>query len=154
MADATRSPSTFTTLGSSLHGILRIGAGLLFMQHGAQKLFGVLGGFGGTPGGTAELFSLMGLAGVFEFFGGLIVVLGLLTRPVAALLAAQMVVAYGMAHMPQAAFPIQNGGELALLYALVFAFMAAAGPGAFSIDQRIARRRSESRTAEPAMAGS
>ncbi len=122
---------------STLQGILRIGAGLLFMQHGAQKLFGVLGGFGGTPGGTAELFSLMGLAGVVEFFGGLLVVVGLMTRPVALVCAVQMVVAYFMAHQPQGGFPIQNGGELALLYAFVFAFLVTAGPGSFSLDQRL-----------------
>lgn len=126
-------------LTSTLQAVLRIGAGLLFMQHGAQKLFGVLGGFGGTPGNTAELFSLMGLAGVVEFFGGLLIVVGLKTRPVALICALQMVAAYFMSHMPQGGFPIQNGGELALMYALVFAFFVAAGSGPASLDRRMSR---------------
>ncbi|MEX0599098.1 MAG: DoxX family membrane protein, partial [Rhodothermales bacterium] len=63
------------SVAGALYTLLRVGAGLLFMQHGAQKLFGWLGGFGGEPGATAELFSLMGLAGVLEFFGGALVAL-------------------------------------------------------------------------------
>src|SRR5688500_2118284 len=112
--------------------VLRIGAGLLFMQHGLQKLFGLLGGFGGTPGATAPLISLMGLAGVLEFAGGLLLVLGLFVRPVALILALEMIVAYVQAHLPNGGFPVQNGGELALLYALVFLFLAARGAGPLS----------------------
>jgi len=125
------------------HAVLRIGAGLLFMQHGAQKLFGWLGGFGGTPGATAELMSQMGLAGVLEFFGGLLIVVGLFTRPVAVVLALEMVAAYLIAHMPQGGFPIQNGGELALLNLLIFLHLAAAGAGPASVDRWLTRRRSE-----------
>lgn len=121
--------------------VLRIGAGLLFMQHGVQKLFGWLGGFGGTPGATAELFSLMGLAGVLEVFGGLLIVLGFLTRPVAAILMVEMIAAFFIAHAPQGGFPIQNGGELPLLYALVWLFFAVAGAGAASVDRAMADRR-------------
>jgi putative oxidoreductase len=117
---------------------LRIGAGLLFMQHGVQKLFGLLGGMDGA-GASASLFSLMGAAGVLEFFGGLLIVLGLFTRPVAFLLATQMIVAYFIAHVPQGNVPILNGGELALLYALVFGFLASAGSGEWSVDNLIAR---------------
>lgn len=104
------------------------------MQHGIQKLFGGLGGFGGTPGQTAELMSQMGLAGVLEFIGGALIVLGLLTRPVAILLMIEMIAAYFIAHAPQGGFPIQNGGELALLYGLVFLLLAAFGAGPVSID--------------------
>ena len=118
------------------HGILRIGAGILFMEHGLQKLFGMFGGFGGNPGATAPLASQMGLAGVLEVFGGLLLVLGLFTRPVALVLALEMIGAYFIAHLPQGGWPIENGGELALLYALVFAFFAANGPGPYSIDER------------------
>ena len=124
-----------------LHAVLRIGAGLLFMEHGAQKLFGWFGGFGGEPGGTAELMSLMGLAGVLEFFGGALIVLGLLTRPVALILAIEMVVAYFMAHAPQGGVPMENGGELTLLYALVFAFFAASGSGPAALDRSIKRKK-------------
>lgn len=125
------------------HVILRIAAGLLFMQHGAQKLFGWFGGMGGS-GATAELFSQMGAAGVLEFFGGLLIVVGLLTRPVALVLAIEMVVAYVMAHMPHALAPIQNGGELALLYAVIFLYFATAGAGRASVDVMIAGRGTRS----------
>ena len=108
--------------------LLRVGFGLLFMQHGAQKLFGWLGGT------QAELVSLMGLAGVLELFGGALVVVGLLTRPVAAVLALLMVAAYFIGHASQGTFPVQNGGEPALLYALGFLFLAARGAGPWSLD--------------------
>jgi putative oxidoreductase len=126
-------------LGPATHALLRIGAGLLFMQHGAQKLFGLLGGFMGTPGATAPLMSQMGLAGVLEFFGGLLIVLGLFTRPVAFLLAGEMLVAFLQAHLPQGGFPIQNGGEVPLLYALVWAFLMGNGAGPWSVDARLNR---------------
>ncbi|MEX2582390.1 MAG: DoxX family protein [Gemmatimonadota bacterium] len=109
-------------------GILRIIAGLLFMQHGVQKLFGWLGGT------QMELLSLMGLAGILETFGGLLIVVGLFTRPVAIVLVLEMLYAYFMVHLPQGFWPIQNGGELAALYAVIFLYLAAAGPGRFSID--------------------
>ncbi len=121
--------------------LLRIVAGLLFMQHGAQKLFGVLGGFGGEPGATAPLVSLMGLAGVLEFFGGLMIVLGLFTRPVAIVLALEMVGAYFMAHLPRGFWPILNQGELPMLYAFVFLFLAANGGSSFSVDRILGRSR-------------
>ncbi len=138
MAQTTDSPSRTAALSTATLtwgalAVLRIGAGLLFMQHGAQKLFGLLGGAGGS-GAPVELLSQLGFAGVLEFFGGALIVLGLLTRPVAALLALLMVIAYGIAHAPQGFVPVQNGGELALIYALVFAFLAAAGAGAWSVD--------------------
>lgn len=136
-----------TRAASVTHAVLRIGAGLLFMQHGGQKLFGWFGGFGGEPGATAELFSLMGLAGVLEFFGGALIVLGLLTTPVALILAVEMVVAYFMGHAPQGGFPIQNLGELALLYAVVFAFLAANGSGPAAIDRRLKKRTENTATA-------
>jgi putative oxidoreductase len=119
-------------------GVLRIGAGLLFMQHGAQKLFGVMGGIDGQ-GQSVALASLMGVAGVLEFFGGLLIVLGLFTRPVAFLLAGEMVVAFFKAHAPRGGFPLENGGELALLYMLVWVALVVFGAGAFSIDNMRAK---------------
>ena len=116
--------------------VLRIGAGFLFMQHGLQKIFGLFGGFGGTPGATAPLESLMGVAGILELVGGAMLIAGLFVRPVALVLAAEMIVAYFQSHLPQGGFPIQNGGELALLYALVFGFLAARGAGPVSVDAR------------------
>jgi len=127
--------------GPATHTLLRVGAGLMFMQHGAQKLYGWLGGFGGQPGATAELFSQMWVAGVLEFWGGLLIVLGLLTRPVGLLLALQMLVAHFMAHQPQGGFPIQNRGELALLFAVVFAFLFGNGSGPLSVDRWWSGRR-------------
>jgi len=133
---------TLGRFGPLLHAVLRIGAALLFMQHGAQKLFGWFGGIG-PDGGSVPLASLMGLAGVLEFFGGLIILIGLFTRPVALILAVEMIVAYFMGHMPQGGAPVQNGGELALLYALVFLFLLGNGAGPLSVDAK--RHRSPDR---------
>jgi putative oxidoreductase len=127
-------------VAGATHAILRIGAGLLFFLHGAPKLFGWFGGVG-PGGGTAELFSLFGLAGVLEVFGGLLIVAGLLTRPVAILLAIEMIVAYFMAHAPQGMVPYSNGGELALLYMFAWIFLAGNGAGPASVDARIKVRR-------------
>lgn len=123
--------------------LLRMVSGFLFMPHGAQKLFGLFGGFGGTPGATAPLFSIMGLAGVLEFFGGLAILLGLFTRPVAFILSGFMAMAYFMAHAPGGLWPFQNLGELPALYAFVFLFLAAAGGGRFSIDGLVQKVRGE-----------
>ena len=122
--------------GPATHAILRVGAGLLFMLHGAQKLLGWFGGFGGTPGATAPLMSQMGLAGVIELAGGLLIVIGLFTRPVALIAFLEMIAAYLIAHAGQAFWPIENRGELALLYGLVWLFLAANGPGPWSVDAR------------------
>lgn len=115
---------------------LRIATGLLFMQHGAQKLFGWFG-----RGAVDDLVSQMGLAGVLEFWGGLLIVLGLLTRPVALVLFIEMVWAYLQVHAARGAAPIMNGGERALQYASVWLFLAVVGGGRFSIDAWIRGRR-------------
>jgi putative oxidoreductase len=122
-------------LGPLTHALLRIGVGLLFMQHGMQKLFGMFGGFG-APGNTAPLLSQMGLAGVLETFGGLLLVIGLFTRPVAFLLAGEMLVAFVQAHLPRGGVPLENGGELPLLFMLVFLFLLGNGAGPASLDHR------------------
>jgi len=111
-----------------IYALLRIVAGLLFAQHGAQKLFGALGG---KP---VELMSQMGLAGVLEFVGGLMIALGLFTSPVAFIVSGQMAVAYFQAHVPRGFWPIANGGEVAALFCFVFLYFAAAGSGKWSID--------------------
>ena len=120
--------------GPQIYALLRIVAGLLFAQHGAQKTFGLLGGFGGEPGNTAQLFSLIGLAGVIEFFGGLLIAIGLQAGIVAFIACGEMAVAYFRAHAFRAFFPIQNGGELAMLYCFLWLFIAAKGSGIWSID--------------------
>lgn len=133
---ATVGGGRLTGVARATHAVLRIGAGLLFMQHGVQKLFGWLEGPGPVP-----LVSQMGLAGVLETFGGLLIVLGLFTRPVALLLMLQMIVAYVQAHVPQGPWPILNGGEPALLFALAWAFLAANGAGPLSLDAARLRHR-------------
>jgi putative oxidoreductase len=117
-----------------LLSLLRIVAGLLFMQHGAQKLFGALGA---TP---VHLLSLAGLAGVLEFFGGALVALGLFTRPAAFVLSGEMAFAYFLAHAPRGPWPILNGGDLAILYCFAFFYLSAAGGGAVSLDRLIRRK--------------
>ena len=111
-----------------LYALLRIVAGLAFAQHGAQKLFGLLGGT------AVELMSQRGIAGVIEFVGGLLIAIGLFTSPVAFLAGGEMAVAYFQSHAPRGFWPIQNGGELAVLYCFIFLYFAAVGSGKLSID--------------------
>ncbi len=127
--------------------VLRVGTGLLFMEHGAQKLFGALGGLGG-PGIAAPLGSLFGVAGILELFGGALIALGLLTRPVALLLLVEMLVAYFWRHMPRDFWPLVNRGELALLYALVYLYLSVRGPGPYSVDAAFTKRGLRLRAAE------
>jgi putative oxidoreductase len=122
-----------------IYSLARIVVGFLFLQHGAQKLFGVLGGAGGS-GEPAALFSLMGLAGVIEFFAGLLIMLGWFTVYAAFVASGLMAVAYFTAHAPQGFWPILNGGELAAFYAWIFLFFAAKGPGTWSLDRLFGRR--------------
>ena len=130
-----------STIPNLALNLLRIITGFLFMPHGAQKLFGMFGGFKGQPGATAPLFSLMGLAGLLEFFGSLAIFLGFFTRPVAFILSGLMAVAYFMAHSPKGFWPLLNRGELAALYSFVFLFLAAAGGGELSIDGILRRKK-------------
>lgn len=130
-----------STIANLALNLLRIISGFLLMPHGAQKLFGMFGGFRGQLGATAPLFSLMGLAGILEFFGGLAILLGLFTRPVAFILSGLMAVAYFMAHAPKGFWPLLNRGELAALYSFVFLFLAATGGGELSIDGLLRKRK-------------
>ena len=120
---------------------LRVMSALMLMQHGVQKLLGEFGGYRGTPGATAELMSRSGVAGVLELVGGLLLAVGLFTRPVAFVLSGLMAFAYFLAHAPDGFWPIMNRGELPALYCFVFLFIAAAGPGAASVDGLLQRRR-------------
>ena len=120
--------------------LFRVVTGLLFFQAGSLKL---LGWFGGMPngGGTAPPMSQAWLAGVLEVAGGALIVLGLLTRPVAFLLSGEMAVAYWQFHAPHGTWPIQNHGESAVLFCFIFLYMAAKGGGAWSLDALIGSRR-------------
>src|SRR5262249_29472277 len=109
---------------------LRIAAAFTFMAHGTQKLFAFPGGH------RAVLMSIVGLAGVLETFGGALMLVGLFTRPVAFILAGEMAYAYVTQHAPHSVWPIQNDGELAVLYFFLWLYIVAAGPGPISIDRR------------------
>jgi putative oxidoreductase len=114
-----------------LLGVLRIVTALLFMEHGAQKLLG----FPPSDHGSPELFSLLGVAGILELVGGFFILIGLFTRPIAFVLAGEMAFAYWMAHAPKSIYPALNGGDAAILYCFIFLYLAAAGAGAFSVDE-------------------
>ena len=111
-----------------VYALMRIVVGLAFAQHGAQKLFGLFGGVDGG-GATVELLSLMGVAGVIEFAGGLLVAIGLLTRLAAFLASGLMACAYFMTHAGRGFWPIENQGELAVLFCFVFLYIAFRGGG-------------------------
>lgn len=126
--------------------LLRVVVGFLFSLHGAQKLFGAF------EGNVALIASLMGVAGILEFFGGLMILVGLVTRPVAFLLAGQMAVAYFTAHSPQGFWPIENGGEKAAFYAFLFLYLSARGPGRWSLDAMMGRGEVVRDPADPVVA--
>jgi putative oxidoreductase len=123
--------STVSRLAPHLLSVLRIVAAFLYIAHGTQKLFGFPVS---EPRPSLELFSLMGAAGIIETFGGLLMLLGLFTRPVAFILSGQMASAYFMQHAPRGPWPILNGGELAVLYCFLWLYFVAAGPGPWSVD--------------------
>lgn len=127
--------SLLARIGPLSHALVRIVAGLLFACHGAQKIFGVLGGFGGNAGATAPLFTLLWFGGLVELIGGALVALGVRTNIATFVCSGQMAVAYFMFHQPKGPLPIQNGGELAALYAFVFLFIAAKGAGPFALER-------------------
>jgi putative oxidoreductase len=113
-----------------IYAVLRIVVGLAFAVHGAQKLFGVLGG------NKVPLLSLFGAAGVIELVCGVLVAVGLLTSWAAFLSSGQMAVAYFMIHLPKGFWPTQNGGEPALLYCFVFLYIASRGAGIWSVSRK------------------
>jgi putative oxidoreductase len=117
--------------------VLRIVTGLLFLEHGTQKLLG----FPPSDHAAQALFSILGLQGVLELVGGFLILVGFFTRPVAFILAGDMAVAYFMAHAPKNFFPTLNGGQLAILFCFVFLYLAFAGGGEWSVDESSARSR-------------
>ena len=111
---------------------LRILSALLFIEHGTQKFFN----FPPAEQPFGDLMNLIGVAGALEVAGGLLILVGLFTRPVAFVLCGFMAVAYFMAHAPQSFFPVNNRGDAAILFCFVFLYLTAAGPGAFALDNR------------------
>jgi putative oxidoreductase len=116
-----------------IYGLSRFVTGDLFACHGAQKLFGVLGGHQMT--GNPKMLA----AGIIEFFGGLMIALGIATVWAAFIACGEMAVAYFTVHYPHGFWPIQNGGEPAALYCFFFLYVAARGSGRYSIDARFRR---------------
>jgi len=119
---------------------LRVVTGFLFFQHGYPKLFGSLPG-SGEADGAAELLSVVWVSGFLEVVGGLLILAGLLTRPVAFILAGEMAVAYFWRHAPRGFWPGSNRGELAALYCFVFIYLCAGGGGPWSMDGLLRRAR-------------
>jgi putative oxidoreductase len=124
-----------STLSPYALAALRIVAALLFIEHGTMKLFG----FPAAMPMQISLFSLMGLAAVIEVVGGLLILLGLFTRPAAFVLSGEMAIAYFLAHAPQSFWPAVNQGEAAILFCFVFLCLVFVGAGAFSVDGMRAR---------------
>lgn len=124
-----------------LRSVLRIVTALLFMQHGSAKLFHI-------PHQAIfdhlQLMSLLGVQGILEFFGGLLLLVGLFSRPVAFLLAGDMAVAFFMVHFRRGWLPILNGGDLAVLFSFVYLYLWVAGPGPWSVDARLRGMRAVS----------
>lgn len=108
--------------------IVRIVAALLFLEHGLQKFFGF-------PSAGPPMTPLLDVQGVIEIVGGILLALGVLTRPVAFILAGDMAAAYFMAHFPRSFFPAINGGDAAVLYCFIFLYFVFAGAGRWSVDR-------------------
>ena len=118
-------------LAPQLLSVLRIMLGLLLLEHGTGKYLS----FPVGPMNNASPQTMGGAAGLFELVGGVLLILGLFTRPVAFILSGMTAVAYFYAHAPRGFFPILNNGELAIVYAFVLLYLAAAGGGAWSVDR-------------------
>jgi len=121
-----------------LLSVLRIVAAFLFMQFGTAKLLAFPAAI--MPGGgTAPVVSLVGLASILETFGGLLLLLGLFTRPVAFIVAGEMAIAYFLGHAPQGFWPVLNQGHPAIMFCFVWLYISAAGPGPWSLDAKRGR---------------
>ena len=125
-------------MASYLQSLLRMVSAIVFMLHGTQKLFGFPSA---TPLPPSRMLSLLGAAGILEVCGGVLMALGLFTRPVAFILSGEMAVAYFRQHAPRGFWPILNGGELAVLFCFLWLFFSAAGPGRISVDALIRKKR-------------
>ena len=126
----------FDRFAEPTYALLRVAAGILFACHGAQKIFGVLG-----AQQVPEVGTQMWLAGMIELIGGSLIALGLAASWAGLIAGAEMVAAYFIAHAPKGGTPLANGGELALLYALIFFYVAAHGAGAWSVEGLMRRPR-------------
>lgn len=123
--------------------LLRVVAGLLFLQAGGMKIFDWFGGIPAQYGGHPPMLSQVWIGGVLEFYGGAAILIGLFTRPVAFILSGEMAVAYFQFHQPDGVWPIQNHGEAAVLLCFIFLFFAAHGAGNWSVDSFIRRKKQQ-----------
>jgi len=121
--------------------LLRVVAALMFVQVGGLKLFGWFGGMPGANGAPPPVLSQVWCGAILEVVGGILIAIGLCTRPVAFVLSGEMAVAYWQFHAPKGTWPIENHGEQAVLYCFLFLFMAAYGAGAWSLDAVIRKKR-------------
>lgn len=128
---------------SRVLSVLRIVVAALFIEHGLQKLFGIPAGAHPMP--PVALMSQFGLAGVLETFGGTAFLLGLFTRPIAFLLCGEMAVTYFQFHLPRGFYPINNGGEVVVLFCFIFLYFLFAGAGVWSIDAVLGKSRRANR---------
>ena len=131
--------TALSSLQPHARSLLRIVAGFCFCLHGFQKMLGFFGGMGGK-GAVASFATLPWFGGILELVGGLLLLLGLFTRPTAFILSGMMAVAYFMFHYPRGFFPISNGGELATVYSFLFLYLSLAGPGPISMDAVVRRK--------------
>ena len=122
--------------GPKVLSVLRIVVCFVFVEHGTQKLLGLPHASFPMPAHLPPLFLA---AGIIETFGGLLLLLGLLTRPVAFILCGEMAVAYLMMHAPRGFWPLKNGGEPPVLYCFIFLYLVFAGGGAWSVDRLLNR---------------
>ena len=129
-----------------IRSVLRIVAGLLFLQHGSAKL---LHAPYQPMFAHLQLMSLLGIQGVIELVGGGLLAIGLLSRPVAFILSGNMAVAFFIAHFPRSWLPIVNGGDLAVLFCFTFLYLWVAGPGPWSIDALLRPRRRDATGLSP-----
>lgn len=135
-----RLSETFIDIWSGrAQSVLRIVAAFLFMAHGMQKMLG----FPVAASHPFQLFTLSGVAGVLELFGGILLLMGLFTRPVAFILSGEMAFAYFLAHAPHDFWPLINRGELAVVYCFLFLYFAIAGGGPWSVDRWLRNRNDE-----------
>jgi putative oxidoreductase len=126
-----KTSASVESLSPHLLSVLRIMSGLLFLEHGTSKLLGI------PPSGmhwTFQIASLSGWSGILEFVGGILLVIGLFTRFTAFILSGEMAVAYFMVHAKMGFYPMDNHGEIAVLYCFVFLYLAVAGGGPWSLD--------------------
>lgn len=124
--------NSLTRLAPHVLSVLRVVTAFIFLLHGTQKLLGIPEAARGMP----DFLSMLWVAGALEIVGGILLIIGLFTRPTAFVLSGLMAFAYFIAHAPRSIFPTLNGGDAAILYCFVFLYLVFAGPGPWSLDAR------------------